>query len=522
MNPGKKSSKKTGNVNKGKSSSKTLIDSYEISSEGMKAKVKIEITKSKLKKYMIHTPVFSPPTMALIEEIKRGLVSEMSFSAKEILDVKIINELKERVTVKATELLKKHLHVVDENTKTYVTGTLIHEMLGLKEVEFLLSDPRLEEIRINSALENIRVYHKTYGWLETNQKVPSEADIQNYGDIIARRVGKQINVLNPLLDAHLITGDRVNVVLYPITTKGNTITIRKFARDPWTVTDFIKNNTVNSEIMALIWLATEYEMNILVSGGTGSGKTSFINICMPFIPPNQSIISIEDTRELQLPKYLYWTPMVTRLAGAEGKGEITMLNLLINSLRMRPDRIIMGEIRQQRDAQVLFEAMHTGHSVYSTLHADSLSETISRLVNPPIAVPKNLISSVDLCVVMFRDRRKGVRRIYQVGEFTTEGGDEEEHVKANMLYRWKPSTDKIIPHGSSLRLFEDLSRHTGLTQKDINKDLAEKKMILEWLVRNNIRKINEVGKVINDYYLDKDSVINVVKKNLDKNIILKK
>ena len=107
---------------------------------------------------------------------------------------------------------------------------------------------------------------------------------------------------------------------------------------------------------------------------TGSGKTSFLNVCAPFIPPNHSIISIEDTRELQLPKYLYWTPMVTRPAGEEGKGEITMLDLIINSLRMRPDRIIMGEIRRKAEAEVLFEAMHTGHSVYGTFHANKAAK----------------------------------------------------------------------------------------------------------------------------------------------------
>lgn len=499
-----------------------VIDSYDVGSEGMKARVKITEGKDKLKKYILTAPAFTPPTLALMDEIKRELVSEISITAQEILDVNVMKELKEKLRAKSSELLKKHLPGIDETTETYIIGTLIHEMLGLKEVEFLLSDPQLEEIRINSAAENVRVYHKAHGWLEADQKVPSEAEVQNYADIIARRVGKQVNVLNPLLDAHLITGDRVNVVLYPITTKGNTITIRKFARDPWTVTDFIKNNTVSSELMSLIWLAIEYEMNVLVSGGTGSGKTSFLNICMPFIPPNHSIISIEDTRELQLPKCLYWTPMVTRLAGAEGKGEITMLDLLINSLRMRPDRIVMGEIRQKRDAEVLFEAMHTGHSVYATLHADSLSETVSRLVNPPIDVPKNLIGSVDLCVAMFRDRRKGIRRIYQVGEFLVEGEGGETKIKANMLYRWKPSTDRIVPHSGSLKLFEELSRHTGMTQREINSNLAEKKLILNWLVKNNIRQVNDVGKIMNDYYLDKDFVLGVANKNLNKEKILKK
>ncbi len=507
----------SGRIRGGKS-----IESYNVVSEGIRVKVNIIETKEGGKRYELVAPALTAPTRALMEEIKRELVSEVSITAQEVLDVKIIKELKQKLRNKTTELIRKHIPGIDDETKDYIIGVMIHEMVGLGEIEFLLSDPELEEVRINSSSENVRVYHKSYGWLETNKSLTSEAEIQNYADIIARRVGKQVNVLNPLLDAHLITGDRVNAVLYPVTTKGNTLTIRKFARDPWTVTDLIENKTVNPELMALIWLAMEYEMNIIISGGTGSGKTSFLNVCMPFIPPNHSIVSIEDTRELKLPENLYWTPMVTRPAGPEGKGEITMLDLIINSLRMRPDRIVMSEIRRKRDAEVLFEAMHTGHSVYATLHADSLNETVSRLTNPPIAVPKTLLGAVDLCVVMFRDRRKGIRRAYQVGEFLVEGDGDTMKVNPNLLYRLKASSDKIVQHSYSKRLFEDLSRHTGLTQKEIKDDLAMKKRILEWMVKNKVNNVDGVGELMREYYINKDKVVEAVKKDLDSGKIIKK
>ncbi|MFO8016006.1 MAG: ATPase, T2SS/T4P/T4SS family [Candidatus Woesearchaeota archaeon] len=505
---GSKSAKKRDGEKKG-----DILEKYNVDSEGMRLEARIIRGKDKVKRYSLKIPSFTPPTKALMDEMKREIVGEVSITTQEVLDANAVDELKEKIRKKAEALLDKHLPSVDDTTRRYITGTMVHSMLGLKDIEFLLADPDLEEVRVNSAAENVRVYHKKHGWLESNLAVPSENEIQNYADIIARRVGKQVNVLNPLLDAHLMTGDRVNVVLYPITTKGNTVTIRKFARDPWTVTDLIKNKTVSSDIMALIWLAVEYEMNVLISGGTGSGKTSFMNVCAPFIPPNHSIVSIEDTREIQLPANLYWTPMVTRMAGEEGKGEITMLDLIINSLRMRPDRIIMGEIRRQREAEVLFEAMHTGHSVYSTLHADSLAETISRLVNPPISVPENLLGAVDLCVVMFRDRKRGIRRVYQAGEFMVEGEGTSTKVRTNMLYRWKPSTDSVVPHSDSIKLFEDLSRHTGMTRKEINKELADKKMILEWMVKNDINDVSKVGCVVEKYYLDKETVLEMARKD---------
>ncbi len=250
----------------------------------------------------------------------------------------------------------------------------------------------------------------------------------------------------------------------------------------------------------MLWLAIQYEATILISGGTGSGKTSFLNVIMAFIPPNHRVLSIEDTLELQLPKNLYWAPLIIRQPNPEGKGEVKMLDLLVNSLRMRPDRIILGEIRKQDQAEVLFEAMHTGHSVYSTVHANSIAETIRRLINPPINVSPNLLTAVNLCVVMFRDRRRGIRRIFQVGEF--ESTEEGKNVIPNLLYRWRASDDKIVEHTFPTRLFEDLATHTGMTQQEILDDLAEKKKILNWMVENNIRQVNDVGAVFHRYYIN--------------------
>ena len=494
-----------------------IIEKYTIKADEIEIEVNITGGKGKTMMYEITMPKCAPATLALLDEVRHELVTTISVSTAEILDQRSVIKLKEKFKEKAELLIKEKIPGIKESTKNFLIGSLLHETVGLGKVEYLLNDGNLEEIVINSANEPIRVYHKRYGWLETNVRIETEPQIQNYSNIIARRVGRQITTLNPLLDAHLITGDRSNAVLYPISTKGNTITIRKFARDPWTVTDFIANKTTTDEIFALIWLAIQYEMNILISGGTASGKTSFLNLCMPFIPPNHRLISIEDTRELQLPSFLYWCPLITRQPNPEGKGAVSMLDLLVNSLRMRPDRIILGEIRRQKEAEVLFEAMHTGHSVYATVHADSIQETISRLINPPIEVPPNLLSAVNLNVVMFRDRRTGIRRTYQIGEFIVSEESGKTTIKPNILYRWKPEADKIVSHASSLRLFEELSRHTGMTQAEINKDLKEKTAILSHMVKNNIRTLEEVGNVMKNYYIDPDAVLKSIK-NKGKNV----
>lgn len=499
-----------------------VIEEYKIEEEKNQVDVKIIGEAGQLKTYQVVIPAISTATNALLDEIKNELILEVQVTSKEILDHSAIQGLKDRFSEKAIFLLKKHLPYISEETKNFLTGKLIREMLGLGDVEFLLSDPQIEEVVINSSIEPIRIYHKKYGWLETNVRVSTEPQILNYSNIIARRVGRQITTLNPLLDAHLVTGDRANAVLYPVSSKGHTITIRKFARDPWTVTDFITNGTVDAHLMALIWLAMQYEMNVLISGGTASGKTSFLNVCMPFIPPNQRIISIEDTRELQLPSYLYWAPLVTRLPNPEGKGEVTMLDLLVNSLRMRPDRIILGEIRRKRDAEVLFESMHTGHSVYATVHANSVSETIQRLVNPPIEVAENLLQAVHLNVVMFRDRRRGIRRVFQVGEFVPSEDSSKVTIRPNIIFRWKPQVDKVVQHSESTRLFEELSRHTGLNQNEIDSDLRDKEKILLWMVKNNIRELESVGRVMKEYYIDSESLIKIALKNTPKEEFLKR
>lgn len=492
---------------------KKIIESYSIKSEGFTVSVNIISESGLTKKYELIVPEIKDPTRALLDEVKHDLITEIKISTSEILDIKIIENLKERFNNKAGEIIKNKLPDIKDQTLKLLVSILLNEMLGLENLEFLLNDENLEEIVIVSSKEPIRVYHKKHGWLETNITIKNEDQIQNYGNIIARRIGRQVTTLNPLLDAHLITGDRANVVLYPVATKGNTITIRKFARDPWTVVDFMENNTCTSNIFALLWLAVQYEMNVLVSGGTASGKTSFLNILMPFIPTNHRVLSIEDTRELQLPEFLYWTPLITRQPNPEGLGEVSMIDLLVNSLRMRPDRIILGEIRRAREAEVLFEAMHTGHSVYSTVHADSMSETIQRLINPPINVPSNLLNAVNLNVVMFRDRKKGIRRVYQIGEFLSSEEEGKPSTKPNILYRWNPGKDKIVEHASSLRFFDELSRHTGMTIQEINQEIKDKKSMLDYLLKNNLRSINYVGRFMKEYYLNPDLIQNIVKKN---------
>ena len=381
----------------------------------------------------------------------------------------------------------------------------MHKSFGLGRIEVILDDTNLEEVVGNNSDEPIWVYHRKHGWLKTNIVLPNEDLIKHYSSLIARKVGRSITMLTPLLDAHLETGDRVNATLFPITTKGNTITIRKFSEKPITITDMLKNKTISLSAASLIWAGVQYEMSTLISGGTATGKSTVLGVVCNFFPPNQRVISVEDTREISLSKHLQWIPMVTREPNVEGKGEVSMLDLIVNSLRMRPDRIVVGEIRRQREAETLFEAMHTGHSVYATLHANDVNETINRITNPPLNIPKNLLPAISMIIVMYRNRRTGIRRIYQIAEILS-------NAEPNVLLQLDLRQDKILTVNRSSRLMPELELTTGLTTQEINQNLKEKSLILTWLAKKNINEVNDIGKVIATYYTNKNAVLNLLKK----------
>jgi flagellar protein FlaI len=237
-------------------------------------------------------------------------------------------------------------------------------------------------------------------------------------------------------------------------------------------------------------------MSFLVAGGTGSGKTSMLNVVSNFFPPNQRIISIEDTRELTLSNTLHWVPMETHMANPEGKGEVTMLDLLVNALRMRPDRIIVGEIRRQREAQTLLEAIHTGHSVYATIHANTAEEVVSRLTNPPIDIPKPMISSLSMVVVQNRNRRTGKRRTMQIAEIIPTGD-------ASVLLQFDFSKDLLVKVRDSSALMEKLQLYTGWSRSRIVQDLQEKIRVLKWLLLNNVEDVHKIGLIMSKYYRNK-------------------
>ena len=456
--------------------------------------------------YEVSISSISKNTEIILEKIREELTSQVSLGMVDILTTKDTGIIEQRFMDAITTLVNKHFPDANETTANFLKSYLVQRSLGLGSIEILMDDINLEEIAINDAEEPVWVYHVKFGWLKTTIMLASEDQIRHYAAMIGRRVGRQLTILEPLMDAHLRGGDRVNATLEPISVKGNTITLRKFAAKPWTITDFIKDNTISTEAAALIWLGVQYELSTLISGGTATGKTSMLNVVANFFPPNQRIISIEDTREIQLPKFLHWIPMVTRLPNPEGKGEVSMLDLLVNSLRMRPDRIIVGEIRRKREAEVLFEAIHTGHSVYATVHANDTRETITRLTNPPIEIPKTMLPAISMIVVQYRNRRTGVRKTFQIAEILPDS-------EANVLIQLDIRKGVLKKVANSKALMSTIELFTGFTRSEISKSLNEKEAVLKWLVKSNINTVDTVGRGMAEYYTNTDNLMSSVRKN---------
>jgi archaeal flagellar protein FlaI len=474
------------------------LDSYTVTVNHIIVDVTIqEDDEESVPLYVMSITNISETTKLILEKIRQEFVSGLhTKSIDEAEDEQGTEEIRKQFEVEIRKLIRKYFPGTDEQTEDMLVNYLVEENLGLGKIEILLKDPNLEEIVINNSKEPVWVYHRKHAWLKTNVRLLNESRIRHYAMQIGRGVGKEITALNPLMDAHLSTGDRVNATLTPISTKGNTITIRKFADDPWTITKFIKEGTISFSAAALIWLAIQNELSILIAGGTGSGKTSMLNVISNFFPPNQRILSIEDTRELTLPKNLHWVPMETRLANPEGKGEVAMLDLLVNSLRMRPDRILVGEIRRKREAEVLLEAIHTGHSVYGTLHANDADEVIMRLTNDPINIPKPMISSLGMVIVQNRNRRSGKRRTLQIAEILGTGD-------ANVLLQLDIYNDRLVKVRDSESIMEKLRLYTGMDSDRLSKDLEEKIKVLKWMVFENKTDVDVIGSIMSKYYRGK-------------------
>ncbi|WP_449353735.1 ATPase, T2SS/T4P/T4SS family [Thermococcus henrietii] len=457
--------------------------------------------------YEVRFPKLSSDELRLFKRIKERAITEIQIDPTAIPNP----EERRKVFLNAVKkMIKEEAPQYSEGRIEVLADMIVQQMIGYGKLDPLVRDDNLEEIMVIGTGKPVYVWHRRFNMCKTNITFPEEKEILNIIERIAREVGRRIDQQSPLLDARLPDGSRVNATIPPISLDGPTITIRKFKKDPLTIIDLIKYGTINSEIAALLWVFVDglgvKPANVLVAGGTGSGKTTTLNSLGMFIPPSERVISIEDTAELQLPVE-HWIRLETRPPNLEGKGEVTMDDLVKNTLRMRPDRIIVGEVRGP-EARTMFTAMNTGHDgCMGTIHANSARETIVRLESPPMNVPRIMIPALDIIImqVRFHSRKKGtIRRVTEIAEVS---GIEGESIQLNKLYKYDPAKDELVPTGVPSRTLNTLAHHTGMSMREIELEIEKRKIILEWMIENGIRSIDKVGYYIRQFYIDEEGLM---------------
>jgi len=384
------------------------------------------------------------------------------------------------------------------------------DYVGYGKLDVLLKDPMIEDISCDGADISVYLYHRKYTNIETNV-VFEEEELNMTILKLAQISGKSISTGYPIMNARLPDGSRLEATLgREVTTRGGTITIRKFREEPFTPADLIKYGTFNTEVMAYLWLAVENNKNIIIVGETAAGKTTTLNAISLFIPSESKVITIEDTRELTL-YHKNWIPATIRetYMGQEA-ANIDMFDLLRSALRQRPEFLLVGEIRG-KEAYTLFQAMSTGHTTFSTMHAGSIQTAVNRLLSEPINVPLMMLSSLDIMIIQVLRNvgRRRARRVNVVSEFVginAATGD----ISTRELYKWNPLHD-VIELGGSSNVLDDIMIRRGWSKEQIIKELENRKAVLQYMVDMDINDYRDVSVIIRRFADSPEEVMDLIR-----------
>lgn len=462
------------------------------------------LEKSGLKYYHVVEPTLSAYEKEILERTYNDL--------KDILTLNDIQEDCDReviLAIKALNLFKRYHVPLDVRSKYKILYFLRRNFLGFGRINALMMDPYIEDISCDGVDIPIYLYHMKYLNIKTNISF-NEEKLNSFVITLCQRSGKHISISEPLVDATLPDGSRLQATLgREITTRGSSFNVRKFRGDPITPIDLIKFGTCSLEMMVYFWMAIENGFSAIFAGGTASGKTSMLNAVSLFIPPLSKIVSIEDTREIML-YHDNWIAGVTRSPISKtGMGEVSMYDLLKSALRQRPETIIVGEVRG-KEALTLFQALSTGHTTYSTMHAGDVQTAVNRLQNEPINVPRVMLQSLDiLCIqkqVFVGDKR--VRRTGSIVEFSgidPKSGD----LIINELYQWDPAKDFFNRNGYSYVL-KRIVQKRGWTEEMLQNEIENRLKILEYLLKNNIRGCVQISTLVKQYSTSPDAVMDSI------------
>lgn len=457
--------------------------------------------------YRVIEPKLSEEDEEMLSMIKENLSEkiDVSLSSMNGRD-KIIDYLQKQIKELLMEL---GIALTDEQHKK-VLYFIYRDFVGIGRVEPLMHDPYIEDLGCDGTGTPIFAVHSEFGSVKTSVVYNDQEELENLVIKLAERAGRYVSYANPLLDGALPDGSRVNASLTEdVTSHGPTFSIRKFQDTPFSAIDVVDLGTASPKLMAYLWICQQYRQSVLVCGGTATGKTSFLNATISFIPPEDKIVSIEDTRELQLP-HENWIPSVTReMFGSQQHGDVDMDDLLKESFRQNPDYVVVGEVRGE-EASVLFQGMSSGHPSMGTMHASSPNAVVKRLTTPPISLSPALVEAIDVMVVMTHAKgvEKSARRVKAVHEMQTVIG-ESSSARTNEAFTWTAMDDTHSQRGEPY-LFDQISNDYGISKQKLNQELENRAKLIKWLKQKNVKEFDKVSEIIAEYYKNKEDIVKMV------------
>jgi flagellar protein FlaI len=415
-------------------------------------------------------------------------------------------------------ILKDNHITIDKPTQDKIFYHIFKDFIGYGKIDILMHDDVIEDISCDGTNIPIFIYHRELETIRSNIIFTSSEELDNYVVKLAQICGKQISIYDPIVDGKLEDGSRLSVTLSNTVTQDSNFTIRRFREEPLTPIDLIKSNTLTIDMAAYFWLAIENNTSILFCGGTASGKTTTLNALALFIPSKHKIVSIEDTREVNLP-HENWIAGTTRTGFSQSEErrsgkDIDMFDLTRAALRQRPKVIIVGEVRG-REAYTLFQAMTTGHLSYSTVHAGNIRTLIQRLESPPINLPRSLLTALDVVVFLnsVMVNKKPVRRISSVMEIIKLDPGSNRLITFTP-FQWISDADDRFINEDGSRVLERLRHRNGWTEEHLLKELAIRKQILEWMIDKDIKSYKNVSQVISDYYKNPEKILKLILRDM--------
>ena len=451
--------------------------------------------------YEVWEPQLDEKEQKLLDSIKDAMNRTLEYDWE-----KMSAKDKQEYLGEAVEsFLKSRGIKLDPTTREKLEYYIIRDFVGYGPIDVLMGDPRIEDVSCDGVGIPLFIFHQRYESVKTNVVFADEDVLNNFVVALGQRCGKQISVAAPILDGTSVEGHRVQATYArEVTTRGSSFTIRRFKEKPFTPVDLIKYNTASPEMVAYVWIAIEHGESMMVCGGTASGKTATLNAAALFIRPGAKIVSIEDTREINLP-HENWIPGTTRSGigerGPDGKapGEIDMFDLVRAALRQRPNFIIVGEVRG-KETYTMFQAMATGHPTMSSMHADSVKSMVNRLENPPINTPRILLTALKFVIIQ-KHARVGdstVRRITQVVELVGFEPETNELI-TNTVYEWDSGTDTFIYKGHSF-LFDEIMEMKNMTHEEMEQEFQRRVDLVNYMVEKGMNDFREISKVVVSYY----------------------